>query len=70
MNIDQQAIVSAIKELLRLVIVAAIGAAVAWVTDLQSGFDPASLEALVIGLIIKFADRYAYKSKGVNALKF
>lgn len=67
---NKQAIVSSVKELVRLVVLACVGALVAWLTNLQASFDPASVNALVIGLVLKFADRYAYKAKDVNLFKF
>lgn len=67
---NKQAIMSALRELLRLIIVAVIGAVVAWLTQLQSGIDPTSIWALAIAALLKFIDRYTYKSKDVNVFKF
>lgn len=67
---DKTAIISAGKELLRLVLVGVTGAVMAWLTGLQEGFDPASIQAIVLALVIKFADRYAYKAKETNIFHF
>ena len=68
-KINREAVESAARELLRLTMVFGAALLVSWLTGITEGLDSSSLAAVVIGLVIKFLDRYAYKAKGVNVTK-
>lgn len=67
---NREALMSALRELARLVILAILGAGIAWLTQLQASFDPASVQALAITLVLRVADKYLYKNNGTNVFRF
>ena len=69
MKINKPAIESAIRELIRLSIIALVSVFLAWLTSLQQSIDQASVWSMLIFAVLKVADRYKYKLDGTNVLK-
>ncbi len=67
MKIDKKAILEAVKEAGRLALFGAISAVLAYVTGMVQTLDPASAQAVIGLLILKFADKYVHKSKNIDA---
>lgn len=69
MNINKQAVISALKELARLSIIALVTTLITWLTTIHQSIDQTSVWSFLIFAALKLADRYAYKANGVNVTK-
>lgn len=66
MTLNTNAIIEGVKEVARLALFAALGAVIAYATSLQGSFDPTSLEAIVLAVVLKFADKYVHKNDAIK----
>ena len=56
-NMDKEAILSATKEVLRIAVLGAIGALIAWLTSLDQ-----NTTVIVTLFVLRYIDRYLHKS--------
>lgn len=64
---NKQAIIESLKEVIRIVVLAAITAAVGWATNKLSGLDPNSLFYVVGTLVLRFVDKWLHENQNVSA---
>lgn len=63
----KDAIMSTVKEGLRIALFAALSALIAWASNKLAGLDPSS-SAVVIGtILIRLVDKYVHENKDINA---
>lgn len=67
MKLDKKAIWEAVKEVARLALFAAVGAAVAWGTSKLSTLDPNSTFVVIATALLRFADKFVHESKHIEA---
>lgn len=63
---NKKAFIEAVKEAVRLAILAAFAAVVLFAGDLVNALDPTSLQYALGTALLRVADRYVHKDKGIK----
>lgn len=63
----KNAIISTIKEGLRIALFAALSALVAWGSNKLAGLDPSSSTVVLGTIVIRLVDKYVHENKNINA---
>lgn len=64
---NKEAIIAAAKELGRVVLFAAITAAIGWFTQLVTTLDPGSTYYIVGTVLLRLVDKYVHANPNINA---
>lgn len=64
---DKLAIYESVKELARIVVFAAVAAAVTAALDYLAGLNSAELWVIVLTAALRFADKYIHTAEGIKA---
>lgn len=60
---NKQAIIEAVKEVVRLALFAAASAVVAWATTQLTNADPSSVMVMVGTVVLRFVDKWIHENK-------
>lgn len=63
----KDAIISTVKEGLRIALFAALSALIAWASNKLAGLDPSSSTVVIGTILIRLVDKYVHENKDINA---
>jgi hypothetical protein len=63
----KDAVISTVKEALRIALFAGIAALVAWGSDKLAGLDPSSTTVIIGTIVIRLADKFVHENEDINA---